>query len=152
MSMQSQQKNMKKIHSLVSQNLGYIYGQRENGPNGAKKQFHSTSKAFLRALGNDLGFMEFQVTANPGGIAVSGEITLMGIWSEGSGLYLQIFQSVTGRQDFLFRSIKHMKDSSGGHNQWLRSDLFANGEYERLTDMLLKLRNPTPDKEVRHAA
>lgn len=152
MSIKSQQKNMKTIYSLVSQNLGYIYGENESGPNGAKKQFHSTSKAFLRGLGNDLGFTEIKVTVNPGGIAVSGEITLMGMWSEGNGLYLQIFQSVTGRQDFLFREIGNMKDYSGGLNQWLRCDLFADGDYEKLTNMLLELRKPTPAKEVRHAA
>lgn len=152
MSIQSQQKNMKTIYSLVSHNLGYIYGERENGPNGAKKQFHSTSKAFLQALGNDLGFTEFKVTVNTGGIAVSGEITLMGMWKDGNGLYLQLFQSLTGNQDFLFREIKDMKDYSGGRNQWLHCDLFANGEYERLTHMLLELRRPTLTKEVRHAA
>lgn len=152
MSIQSQQKNMKVIYSLVSQNLGYIYGERENGPNGAKKQFHTTSKAFLRALGNDLGFTESKVTVNPGGIAVSGEITLMGMWDDSNGLYLQLFQSITENQDFLFREIKNMKDYSGGRNQWLRCALFANGEYERLTQMLQKLKKSTPAKEVRHAA
>lgn len=62
MSMQSQKKNMKTIHGLVSQNLGYIFGERESGPNGAKKQFHTKSAAFLRALGRDLGFQDFKVT------------------------------------------------------------------------------------------
>lgn len=152
MSIQSQQKNMKNIYSLVSQDLGYIYGEKESGPNGAKKQFHATSKAFLQALGNDLGFTEFKVTINPGGIAVSGEITLMGVWGDGNGLYLQIFQSITGRQDFLFRGIKNMKDYSGVRNQWLPCDLFANGDYEKLTKMLLELQKPTATKEVRHAA
>lgn len=152
MSIQSQQKNMKTIYSLVSQNLGYIYGKRENGPNGAKKQFHTTSKAFLRALGNDLGFTEFKVTINSGGIAVSGEITLMGMWGDGNGLYLQLFQSIKGNQDFLFREIKNTKDYSGGRNQWLRCGLFAAGEYEKLTHMLMGLKKSTPAKEVRHAA
>ena len=92
MSIQSQKKNMKTIHGLVSQNLGYIFGERESGPNGAKKQFHTKSAAFLRALGRDLGFQDYKVTNNYGGIAVSGEITLMGMWSEGNGLYLQLSQ------------------------------------------------------------
>lgn len=152
MSIQLQQKNMKTIHSFVSQNLGYIYGERESGPNGAKKQFHSTSKAFLRALGNDLGFTEFKVTVNSGGIAVSGEITLMGMWDDDNGLYLQLFQSISGNPDFLFREIKNMKDYSGERNQWLPCILFANGEYEQLTHILLKLRKSMPTKEVRYAA
>lgn len=131
---------MKAMHSLVSQDLGYIYGERESGQNGEKKQFHSKSAAFLRALGNDLDFAEFKVTNNHGGIAVSGEITLMGMWSEGNGLYLQVSQSLTGRQAFLYRRIKHMKDYSGGTNQWLNCDLFASGEYERLITTLSKIR------------
>jgi hypothetical protein len=142
MSVKSQQANMKTIHSLVSLDLGYIYGERERGPNGAKKQFHSKSAAFLRALGNDLGLKEFKVTSNPGGIAVSGEITLMGMWGEGNGLYLQIFQSVTNMRYFLYRTIRNMKDYSGGANQWLHLNLFAEGNYEHLISILLKLKEP----------
>ncbi len=152
MSIKSQQANMKTIHALVSQDLGYIYGERESGSNSAKKQFHSKSAAFLRALGNDLGFKEFKVTNNHGGIAVSGEITIMGMWGEGNGLYLQIFQSVTKRQEFLYRAIKTMKDYSGGYNQWLPCDLFATGDYERLIDTLLKLREQAGLREVEHHA
>ena len=146
MSIKSQKKNMQAIAQLVSQDLGYIYGERESGPNGTKKQFHTKSKAFLRALGNDLGFKEFKVTNNHGGIAVSGEITLMGMWTDTNGLYLQLFQSVTKRQDFLYRSIKHMKDYKGGHNQWPPCAMFEDGDYEKLIDTLL------PIGMVRHAA
>ena len=139
MSIKSQQQNMKTIHTLVSQDLGYIYGERESGPNGAKKQFHTKSKAFLRALGNDLGFKEFKVTNNYAGIAVSGEITLMGMWTSTCGLYLQLSQSATRRQDFLYRYIKHIKDYSGGPNQWLDISLFAAGDYEKLMETVLPI-------------
>lgn len=148
MSVKSQQVNMKAIHSLVSQDLGYIYGERESGPNGAKKDFHTKSKAFLRALGNDLGFKEFKVTNNHGGIAISGEITLMGMWGDGNGLYLQIFQSLTGRQDFLYRHIAHMKDYGGGRNQWLLCDLFSIGDYERLIDTVSVLNTSEEAKRL----
>lgn len=140
MSIQSQKKNMKIIHDLVSQNLGYISGERESGPNGAKRQFHTKSAAFLRALGMDLGLKPFSVTNNPAGIAVSGEITLMGMWDDCNGLYLQISQPVTNRQSFLYRHISHMKDYTGGPNQWISYDLFANGEYEKLLNIMLALR------------
>lgn len=140
MSIQSQKKNMKTIHGLVSQNLGYIYGDREAGPNGAKRQFHTKSAAFLRGLAMDLGLNPFKVTNNHAGIAVSGEITLMGMWAEGNGLYLQIAQSVTNRQEFLFRHISHMKDYTGSPNQWISYDLFADGNYEKLLGTLLALR------------
>jgi hypothetical protein len=152
MSIKSQQSNMKTIHTLVSRDLGYIHGERESGPNGVKKQFHTKSAAFLRALGNDLGFKEFKVTNNHGGIAVSGEITLMGMWGEGNGLYFQLFQSVTNRREFLYRTIKNMKDYSGGYNQWLSRDLFAAGDYERLISTLLKLREQEGFTEVEKRA
>ena len=139
MSIKSQQANMKTIHGLVSQNLSYVYGERESGPNGAKKIFHTKSKAFLRALGNDLGFREFKVTSNYGGIAVSGEITLMGMWSENNGLYFQIFKSFTQRRDFMYRSIKHMKDYTGGPNQWIPCDMFEAGDYEKLIGIVSSL-------------
>ena len=148
MSIKSQKKNMQAIAQLVSQNLGYVYGRRESGPNGAKKQFHIKSKAFLRALGKDLGFKDFKVTNNVGGIAVSGEITLMGMWTDTCGLYVQLFQSVTHHNDFLYRYIKHMKDYSGGYNQWLPCSLFAEGDYEILLETLM----PVGMEAVCHAA
>jgi hypothetical protein len=147
MSIQTQKKNMQIIHSLVSQDLGYIYGEREDGFNGAKKQFHTKSAVFLRALGNDLGFREYKVTNNHGGIAISGEITLTGMWSEDNGLYFQLNQPLQPFNSFLFRSIKHMRDYSGGTNQWLPCDLFADGDYEKLIDIMLTLRNTTKEAE-----
>lgn len=151
MSMQSQKKNMKIIHSLESQNLGYIFGEHESEPNGAKKQFHTKSAAFLRALGRDLGFQECKVTNNYGGIAVSGEITLMGMWSGGNGLYLQLSQSAMGWQSFLYRQISYMKDYTGERNQWLPVELFASGKYVELMDILLALRKPSKE-EAEYAA
>ena len=146
MSIKSQRENMQTISKLVSQDLGYIFGERESGPNGAKKQFHTKSAAFLRALGNDLGFKEFKVTKNYAGIAVSGEITLMGMWGDGNGLYLQISQPITQQREFLYRSITHLKDYSGGNNRWLPCGIFTNGEYEKLLDMLSALRDTSKEE------
>jgi hypothetical protein len=152
MSIKSQQANMKTIHALVSQDLGYIYGERESGPNGAKKQFLSKSAAFLRALSNDLGLKEFKVHTNPSGIACSGDVTLRGIWSDGNGLYFQINQPLQPFNAFLYCTIKSMKDYNGGRNQWLDCDLFASGEYERLINTLLELREQVEITEVEKRA
>ena len=148
MSIKSQKANMKTIFSLVSQELGFIYGEHESKPNGAKKQFHTKSAAFLRALGNDLGLREFKVSKNYGGIAVSGEITLMGMWDDGNGLYFQIRQPLPPLNSFVYCGMNHMKDYSGSPNQWMDFDLFKNGDYEKILDMLLTLRKPTV-KEVK---
>jgi hypothetical protein len=149
-SVTSQKKNMLTIHNLVSQPLCYIFGEHETKANGAKKQFLIKSAVFLRALGNDLGFEEYRVKSNPSGIAVSGEITLMGMWGKGNGLYMQIFQSETKRREFLYRSIKHMLDYSGGLNHWIPYSIFQNGEYENLVYMLLDLKKPM--EALRHVA
>jgi molybdopterin/thiamine biosynthesis adenylyltransferase len=148
-SIKSQQANMKTISSLISKDLGYIYGERESGPNGEKKQFHTKSAVFLRALGNDLGFKDFKVTNNYAGIAVSGEITLMGMWGEGNGLSLQISQPITEPHEFLYKRITHMKDYEG-KRRWLPCDIFTNGEYEKLLEMLSALRETS--KEENRAA
>ena len=152
MSIKSQQQNMKTIHNLVSQDLGYIYGERESGPNGAKKTFLSKSAAFLRALGNDLGFAEFKVSTNPSGIACSGDVTLRGIWNDGNGLYFKIEQPIQPFDAFLYRTIKSMKDYNGGRNQWLGCELFAEANYERLINTLSELRESVEYTEVERRA
>lgn len=143
---------MKTIHSLVSQDLGYIYGERESGPNGAKKQFLSKSATFLRALGNDLGLKEFKVTTNASGIACSGDATLRGMWSDGNGLYFKIEQPLQPIDGFLYRTIKSIKDYNGGRNQWLGCDLFASANYERLINTMLELREQIGFTEVEKRA
>ena len=47
MSVQSQEKNMRQLADLLSRDLSYIWGERENGPNGDKKVFLKTGKTFL---------------------------------------------------------------------------------------------------------
>lgn len=39
MSVKSQENNMRRLANLLSKDLGYIWGERESGPNGAKKTF-----------------------------------------------------------------------------------------------------------------
>jgi len=143
MSVKSQKKNMEVIFALVNQDLSYIHGERESGPNGAKKQFHSKSAAFLRSLGNDLGLKEFKVSKNYGGIAVSGEITLIGMWDDGSGLHFQICQPFASQPSFLYRTISHMKDFRGEQNRWLPISMFGDGDYEGVLGLLLALHKPT---------
>ncbi len=120
MSIESQENNMRKLAHLLSQDLGYISGERECGPNGDKKAFLNTGKAFLRAMAKDLGFKEYKVFANPGGMAVSGECSLIGTWG-GSGIYIQISQPCYDRERvLLYRTVRHITDYTGGWNQFLR--------------------------------
>ena len=91
MSMKSQENNMRRLADLLSQDLSYIGGERECGPNGAKKTFLNLGKVFLRALAKDLGLRDARITSDPGGIAVSGGCTLIGMW-ENNGIYINLSQ------------------------------------------------------------
>ena len=115
---------MRKLAELLSHDLSYIWGEREGGPSGDKKVFLNTGKTFLRALAKDLGLVEYKVSANPGGIAVSGEATLIGMWGN-SGIYIQIEQPCYDRERvLLYRTVRHIKDYTGGYNRFLcRRDL-----------------------------
>lgn len=140
MSHKSQEKNMRKMAGLLGRDLSCIWGEREGGPNGDKKVFLNTGKVFLRALAKDLGLRDVSVTSNPGGIAVSGGCTLMGMWQT-NGLYVQMSQPCSGRENVvLYRTIRHSKDYSGGHNNFLTLRDLAEMSYLDLLFTLAALR------------
>ena len=84
MSIKSQEGHMRQLALLLTTDLGCIFDERESGPNGSKKAFLNVGKVFLRALAKDLGLHEVTVSANSGGIAVSGTCSLYGMWECGS--------------------------------------------------------------------
>ena len=140
MSHKSQEKNMRKLAELLGQDLSYIWGEKEDGPNGAKKQFLNTGKVFLRALAKDLGLRDVSVSSSPGGIAVFGDCTLMGMWQT-NGLYVQMSQPCSGRENVvLYRTIRHSKDYSGGYNNFLTLRDLAEMSYLDLLFTLAALR------------
>ncbi len=140
MSHKSQEKNMHKLAGLMAQDLGYIWGKKESGPNGAKKQFLNTGKAFLRALSKDLGLQEVSVSSNAAGIGVSGDCTLMGMWHT-NGLYVNLSQFCSGRDSvLLYRTIRHSRDYRGGRNLYLTRRDLAEMDYPDLLFLLASLR------------
>lgn len=140
MSVKSQENNMRRLADLLGRDLGFIWGERECGPNGAKRAFLNVGRAFLRALSKDLGLRDARITSNPGGIAVSGDCTLMGMWEDG-GIYVTLVQPACGGDDVVcYRTIRHMRDYTGGCNHWLRRDDLQKFSYERLLSTLSALR------------
>lgn len=140
MSVKSQEANMRKLAGLLSQDLSYIQGEKELGPNGAKRTFLNVGRTFLRALAKDLGLRNSKVIANIGGIAVSGDCILMGLWDEG-GIYIKLSQSAGGGNHvLLYRTIRHTKDYTGGYNHWLSLDVLATWPYERVLSTMSALR------------
>ena len=116
MSVKSQENNMRRLAGLLGQDLGYIEGKRESGPNGEKKLFLNLGKVFLRALAKDLGLRDAKVTSNSAGFAVSGECSLIGMW-ETSGIYICLGQILSDRRRvLLYRTVRNIRDYAGGHN------------------------------------
>lgn len=139
MSMKSQENNMRCLLNLLSQDLSYIWGDRECGPNGAKKTFLNLGKVFLRALAKDLGLRDVKVMSNAGGIAVSGECYLYGMWQT-NGLFMCIEQPAGGGQDvILYRSIRDLNDHKGGYNHYIRLNELCTLSYEDVLSRLLEM-------------
>ena len=136
---------MADIAILMDRGLGYIYGERESGPNGDKKLFLDKSARFLRVLAKDLQFVESRVTKNPAGIAVSGDVGLYGMWREGNGVYLNITEPLAFFDALLYRHITKLTDYTGGANQWLPVAVFRAQAYETLVDILLSQRKKAGD-------
>lgn len=140
MSVQSQEKHMRTLAELLSHDLSYIWGEREGGPNGDKKVFLNTGKTFLRALAKDLGLVEYKVSDIPGGIAVPGECSLIGMWNN-SGIYIMIGQASFRFEELvLYREVRHIKDYSGGRNRFLPRDALKTMSYSRLLNEFRTLR------------
>jgi hypothetical protein len=94
--------------------------------NAAKHAFHSHALRQLKLLANALGLApgSFDLRSNPGGIAVSGEVTL-----HADRLYVQASQSSMGPgYGILFRTCRDRKDYCGGRNNFASLDLLNDTE------------------------
>ena len=83
----------------------------------AKREFELAAKAAVRRAARILGLQQgtYDIRWNPGGIAVSGEVTL-----HHDRFYLQIEQSCMGPgHEVLYRSCRGRKDYTGGPNHWM---------------------------------
>lgn len=99
---------------------GMTYNQRN------KDKFKEHGLAAMRKLAKHLKLREFEASFNPGGIAVPGDLHLMGMFNDNVGIYIQISQGVFSTNfECMYRTIKNMKDYSGGSNNWAKDkDLF----------------------------
>lgn len=139
MPVKSQETNMRRLAGLLSQDLGYIWGEREAGPSGAKKTFLNLGKVFLRALARDLGLREAKITSDSGGIAVSGGCDLIGMWENG-GIYISLSQFCGGKYVLLYRTARNIRDYTGGYNNFLSLDDLRKLSYSELLGKLRNLR------------
>lgn len=148
MSVRSQEVNMCKLADLLGQDLGYIWGEKESDPNGAKRIFLNVGRTFLRALAKDLNLRDYKVTSNAGGIAVSGDCTLMGVWEE-NGIFVMLSQPAGGGNHvLLYRTIRNMRDYTGGYSHWLDRSALETFSYEELLRTLSALRRNRNDERA----
>ena len=144
MSYKSQAANMARLAELLQGNLDYIHGERESGPNGAKRDFLRVGRSFMFALGKDLGLIKPEVSVNKSGIACSGEVYLSGLWDEHHGLYLWLEQDLLGRSCIGYRTIRpkagQRKGFEHGGNHFISLAFFAQNSYGDLLSRLLELR------------
>lgn len=104
-----------------------------------KHAFHVSGKRLMRRIGNELGLSSghYDLHSNPGGIAVSGEITL-----HSNTLYLQLSQGalMQGRTLILYRRCDGRRDCVGSTNHFLdASQLGDSIEAARFIQTLKKL-------------
>jgi hypothetical protein len=81
-----------------------------------KQRFHAAARGRLRRLATALGFPpgSLDLRSNPGGIAVSGEITL-----HHDDVYVQVCQrSIGADSGILIRTCQGRRDYTGGRNHF----------------------------------
>lgn len=107
--------------------LAYLMLNGEDGRYNEefKKKYKMVGLKAMKELARLLDLKEFDINFNPGGIAVSGDLRLMGMWSEERGVYITMNKDFPNRPwgDVLYRTIKHTKDFTGGPNNWLEFKL-----------------------------
>jgi hypothetical protein len=128
-------KNLTKLKRLMMSKESGSYNE------DFKKKFRNTGKKAMTELALLLDFNEFGVDFNPGGIAVSGDLRLMGMWSKGNGVYITMNKDFPGKPwgDVLFRHIDHMRDFTGGPNNYFKFKLL--GDPEALRKLITSIRN-----------
>lgn len=151
MSIKSQENNIRRLTELLGTDLSYIYGERECGPNGAKKAFLHVGRTFLRALAKDLNLSDAVIKSNAAGIAVSGDCSLYGMWGAENGICIYLEQPCCGQDVFRYRTIRHMRDYKGGYTHYITLPELASMSYLQLLNRLGRLKKETEAYERRAA-
>ena len=116
---------------------GEILQYNEEG----KTMFKRIGVKAMKELAVALELKEYNVSFNPGGIAVSGDLLPIGMWTENLGVYISMNKDFPNAPwgQILYRTIKHMKDYTGGSNNWLKFELLA--KPDELKDKIMRLKN-----------
>lgn len=107
---------LKQVFDMYKDGVGY----RQD----AKLHFGNAARNFLGKLSKEFGFTEKEICWTRSGIAVSGEVTLKGMFGPSKGVHVDI--SLPSQHGIMFRSITGLKDHRGGRNEWFTIEKFNN--------------------------
>ena len=98
-----------------------------------KRVYLEIGRLVLRALAKALELKEYKVHVNRAGPAVSGDITLIGMWKD-DGIYVcmsspGMFKEY-GKEVFYWRSVRAIDDYTGGCNRSMTYEELASGGVE----------------------
>jgi len=102
-----------------------------------KREFERQGLSALRKLAKTMGFTESKVRFNAGGIAVSGDLSLYGMFSPGVGVALNLTQGSMEQFAGYCRHISRIDDYSGGKNNWIRHEELADPDRLKKTLLLV---------------
>ncbi len=114
-------KQIQKAEKLLNELASLLNTKELSYNDEAKQKYARIGRAAFRALAGTMPFVEVDVRFNAGGIAVSGDLTLHGMFADGTGIYMNLNQhSWDGSKVSCYcRSVKSMKDYTGGRNNWV---------------------------------
>ena len=122
--MKALEKNFYQLYEALHTELSYNYDNKE--------AFRKAGQQALRALAKGMGFTESKVSFNPGGIAVSGDHSMYGMLSDGTGVVLYISQGAFSNNAGYCRHIRNLQDYSGGANVWIeKKELLSPGTLQK---------------------
>lgn len=103
----------------------------------AKTEFKTLCREALTVLAEELELKQYDVRFNAGGIAVSGDATLHGMWEDGKGIYVTVNKDGMS-PGLMYRTVKSMTDYTGGQNNWIRfNDL---RDFSQVVQQIFRLR------------
>lgn len=124
---------LRELRELMTSDEDLRYNDEE------KKRFSRIGKKAMRELAEILELDPYDIDFNKGGIAVSGDLRLMGMINGEIGIYISMnknFPYMTWG-GVLIRSIKHMKDYTGGSNNYIKfEDIDNTDEFLRFKHTL----------------
>jgi len=114
---------MKKINaSQLTKLIKFVQNNDLCYDQSAKDKFKEIGLQAMKRLASALKLREFKASFNACGIAVSGDLHLMGMFNDVMGVYITISKGAFNNNGctFLYRTIKNMEDYSGGANNYFR--------------------------------